>query len=116
MSPNRLSSRRHRMRPSRDALDRRALLDAGLPRSKHPSVLAEVSAAKHGTTPIGPSLPSAPSSRLSTVPAFGDANPAGLAVVPAGFHRGGLIHVGEYLVSNISNRTKNSLDFRTIAT
>ena len=39
------------------------------------------------------------------MPANGDLNPAGLAVVPAGFPGGGLIHAGEYLVSNFNNST-----------
>ncbi len=106
MLPNRLSSRRHRVRPSLEALEQRALLDAALPHVKHPAVPAEVSAAKHGDAPIVPNLPSAPTSRLTTVPANGDVNPAGVAVVPAGFPRGGLIRAGEYLVSNFNNSAK----------
>jgi hypothetical protein len=106
MLPNRLSSRRHRVRPSLDALEQRALLDAALPHIKHPAVPAEVSAAKHRAAPIVPNLPSAPTSRLTTVPANGDVNPAGVAVVPAGFPRGGLIRAGEYLVSNFNNSAK----------
>ena len=39
------------------------------------------------------------------MPANGDVNPSGLAVVPAGFPGGGLIHAGEYLVSNFNNST-----------
>jgi len=35
----------------------------------------------------------------------GDVNPSGLAIVPAGFPGGGLIHAGEYLVSNFRNST-----------
>ena len=66
---------------------------------------AEVSAAKRAAAPIVTNLPSAPTSSITTVPANGDVNPSGVAVVPAGFPGGGLIHAGEYLVSNFNNST-----------
>ena len=105
MFRNRLSSRRRRMCPSLDALEERALLNAATPHVKHLAVPAEVAAAKRAAAPIVPNLPSAPSSRITTIPANGDVNPSGLAIVPAGFPRGGLIHAGEYLVSNFNNGT-----------
>jgi uncharacterized protein (TIGR03118 family) len=94
------------MRPSLDALEGRALLDAALPHTKHLAVAAEVSAAKRAAAPYVPNLPAAPSSRITTVPADGDVNPAGLAVVPLGFPGGGLIHAGEYLVSNFDDSAR----------
>ena len=105
MFQSRRSSRRRPVRPSLDPLEGRALLDAALPHVKHLAVPAEVSAAKRRRTPIVPNLPSAPTSSLTTVPANGDVNPSGLAIVPAGFPGGGLIHAGEYLVSNYNNST-----------
>ena len=105
MFRSRPSSRRPQLRPSLEALEERALLNAALPHVKHLAVPAEVSAAKHAAAPIVTNLPSAPTSSTTTVPANGDVNPSGVAVVPAGFPGGGLIHAGEYLVSNFSNST-----------
>ncbi len=102
---DRRSSHRPPMRPSLDALEERALLNAALPHVKHLAVPAEVSAAKRAAGPIVPSLSSAPTSSTTTEPANGDLDPSGLAVVPAGFPGGGLIHAGEYLVSNFNNST-----------
>jgi uncharacterized protein (TIGR03118 family) len=93
------------MRPSVDALEARALLNAALPHFKPLAVPAEVSAAKRAEARIVLDLPSAPTSRITTVPADGDDNPSGLALVPAGFPRGGLIHAGEYLASNFNDAT-----------
>jgi hypothetical protein len=39
----------------------------------------------------------------STVPANGDENPYGVAFVPEGFPRGGMIRTGDVLVSNFNN-------------
>src|SRR5580704_16787676 len=39
----------------------------------------------------------------STVPANGDLNPYGVAIVPAGFPSGGTIRAGDVLVSNFNN-------------
>ncbi len=105
MFQSRRSSRRPHLRPSFDTLEERALLDAALPHVKHLAVPAAVSTAKRERASIVPQLTSAPTSRLTTVPANGDVHPSGLAVVPAGFPGGGLIHSGEYLVSNFSNST-----------
>jgi uncharacterized protein (TIGR03118 family) len=93
------------MRPVLERLEERSLLNAAIPHVKHLAAPAEVSAAKRAAAPIVPNLPSAPTSRVTTVPANGDLNPYGLAVVPAGFPGGGLIHAGEYLVSNFNNST-----------
>ena len=107
MFKNHRSSRRSQMRPFFDALEGRELLNAAVPHIKHIKhhAGAEVSAARRAAAPIVPNLPSMPTSRVTTVPANGDLNPYGLAVVPAGFPHGGLIHPGEYLVSNFNNST-----------
>jgi hypothetical protein len=39
----------------------------------------------------------------STVPANGDLNPYGVAVVPSGFPGGGIIHAGDVLISNFND-------------
>ena len=49
-----------------------------------------------------PFLPS-PVQVVSTVPPNGDVNPYGVAFVPSGFPAGGLLHVGDILVSNFNN-------------
>jgi uncharacterized protein (TIGR03118 family) len=108
MFQNRPASRRPQVRPSLDALEERALLDAALPHVKHLAVPAEVSTAKRAAAPIVPKLPSAPTSSVTTAPANGDVHPSGLAVVPAGFPGGGLIHAGEYLVSNFNNSSNTT--------
>jgi uncharacterized protein (TIGR03118 family) len=94
------------MRPSLDLLEERTLLNAAVPHHDgQRAVPAEVASAKHAVVPIVTNLPSTPNSRITTIPANGDVNPYGLAVVPAGFPKGGLIHAGEYLVSNFNNST-----------
>jgi uncharacterized protein (TIGR03118 family) len=114
MFPNRRSSHRPRMRPSLETLEERALLDAALPHVKHLASRAEVSAAKPSKAPIATNLPSAPTSSSTTVPANGDVNPYGLAVVPAGFPRGGLLRPGDFLVSNFNNKTNTPGTGKTI--
>jgi len=111
----RTSSRK--VRPSLDLLEERALLNAAIPHlHRHPAVPAEVIAAKRPVVPIVPNLPSMPNSRITTIPASGDVNPYGLAVVPAGFPGGGLIHPGEFLVSNFNNSTNTQGTGTTIVT
>jgi hypothetical protein len=53
---------------------------------------------------------------VTTVPANGDVNPYGLAVVPARFPGGGLIHAGEFLVANFNNSTNTQGTGTTIVT
>jgi hypothetical protein len=48
-------------------------------------------------------LATAPVVTASTVPANGDVNPYGVAFVPNGFPRGGLLNPGDVLVSNFNN-------------
>jgi hypothetical protein len=98
-------SRRRALLPSLDCLEGRALLNAALPHLDHglrPS--AEVLDAKV-KFPIVPNLPSTPDAKLTTVPADGDLNPYGVALVPAGFPKGGLLKSGQILVANFNSST-----------
>jgi hypothetical protein len=111
----RSSSRK--MHPSLDFLEERALLNAAVPHhDAQRAVPADVIAMKHAVVPIVPNLPSTPNSRITTIPASGDVNPYGLAVVPAGFPGGGLIHPGEFLVANFNNSTNTQGTGTTIVT
>jgi hypothetical protein len=56
-----------------------------------------------GPASILPRLPSAPTFASSTVPADGDVNPYGVAFVPDGFPRGGLLDAGDIIVANFNN-------------
>ncbi len=103
MFPTIRRSRRRALRPCLDSLEERALLNAAMPRPDHGH--AAVIDAKHKQMPIVPNLPAAPTVSYTTVPASGDVNPYGLAVVPAGYRGGGLLHAGEYLVANFNNST-----------
>jgi hypothetical protein len=47
-------------------------------------------------------LPASPNESVSTVPANGDVNPYGAAVVPVGIPAGGSLHAGDVLVSNFN--------------
>jgi hypothetical protein len=117
MLPSFRSSGRRHVRPSLDLLEERALLNAALPHfMRDMGVPAEVLAAKRPPAPIVPNLPSTPTSRVTTVPANGDVNPYGLAVVPAGFPGGGLIHAGQFLLSNFNNSTNTQGTGTTIVT
>ncbi|MFI5378754.1 MAG: hypothetical protein ACHRHE_05630 [Tepidisphaerales bacterium] len=55
----------------------------------------------HG--PLLPQLSVTPTLNPSTVPANGDVNPYGVAFVPRGFARGGMLNPGDILVSNFNN-------------
>jgi hypothetical protein len=106
-----------KMRPVLDLLEQRALLNAAMPHlHRHPAVPAEVTAAKRPVVPIVPNLPSTPNFRITTIPASGDVNPYGLAVVPAGFPSGGPLHPGEFLVANFNNSTNTQGTGTTIVT
>jgi hypothetical protein len=52
---------------------------------------------------IIPNLPATPQVNATTVPANGDVNPYGVAVVPKGFPHGGATAAGDVLVSNFNN-------------
>ncbi len=57
----------------------------------------------HVVLPIVPNLPAAPTLSYTTIPSNGDLNPYGVAVVPYGFPKGGLIQAGDILVSNYNS-------------
>ena len=106
-------SRRRAVRPTLDFLEERSLLNAALPRMDHGlRTTAEVRDAT-SRSPIVPNLPSTPDAKLTTVPASGDVNPYGVALVPAGFPRGGLLKPGQILVANFNN---NSTSFQGTGT
>jgi hypothetical protein len=98
------SSRRRQIRPFVHALEERALLSGVIPHlSRSLEVPANVSAAKHKhPAPIVPNLPATPSQTLTTVPASGDVNPYGLAIVPKG-SPGGTLQPGQFLVANFND-------------
>jgi uncharacterized protein (TIGR03118 family) len=54
--------------------------------------------------PIVPNLPNGAFQSLTTIPAIGDLNPYGVAVVPQGFRAGGSLKPGDVLVSNFNNK------------
>ncbi len=111
--------RRRRMLPSLDSLEERTLLHAAMPhlepRSLVPAAVFDVKR-KHPSAPIVPSLPATPTTSFTTVPSSGEVNPYGLAVVPAGFPGGGLIHAGDFLVANFNNSTNTQGTGTTIVT
>lgn len=99
------SSRRRQMRPLLHSLEERTLMSASMPQlPRGMGVSAEVVAAKrkHPAPPIVPSLPAAPSSKLTTVPASGEVNPYGVAIVPKG-SSGGALQPGQILVGNFND-------------
>ena len=99
------SSRRRQVHPSLHTLEERTLLNAAMPQPPHGMAdQAEVFKAKHPHVlpPLVPLLPASPSLKLTTVPASGDVNPYGLAVVPKG-RSGGTLVPGEYLVANFND-------------
>jgi uncharacterized protein (TIGR03118 family) len=53
--------------------------------------------------PIVPNLTNGAFQTLTTVPANGDVNPYGVAIVPKGFPSGSAIHPGDVLVSNFNS-------------
>jgi uncharacterized protein (TIGR03118 family) len=55
--------------------------------------------------PIVPNLPSVAVTSTSTMPANGDQNPYGVAVVPRGFEGHGVLQPGDTLVSNFNDST-----------
>jgi hypothetical protein len=103
MLQNMSLSRRRAIHLSLDFLEGRSLLNAALPSMEHGRrPAAEVFDAKFKST-IVPNLPSTPDAKLTTVPASGDVNPYGVALVPAGFPKGGMLKSGQILVSNFND-------------
>jgi hypothetical protein len=109
MSDRSHTQSRRALRPACHCLESRELL-SGTMSLVHPvampaaMVAGQPEARPHGLKgPIIPSLNPNPDASFSTVPANGDVNPYGVAVVPKGFPGGGLIHPGDMLVSNFNN-------------
>ncbi len=99
------SLRQRQMRPVVDALEERALLNAAMPQlDSRLRGGTEVFDARTKSGPIVPNLPATPTVSYTTVPSNGDLNPYGLAVVPAGFPGGGVLHAGDYLVANFNDK------------
>jgi hypothetical protein len=94
-------------RPSIDSLEQRAMLDAAMPHlAQGPPVPTDVVAAvsrQSQPIPIITKLASAPDVKVTTVPANGELNPYGVAIVPPGFPSGGLIKPGQILVANFND-------------
>jgi hypothetical protein len=78
--------------------------------------MAEIFDMRRHPVPIVPNLPAAPQLRVTTLPASGDVNPYGLAIVPAGFRKGGKLSPGEFLVANFNNSTNTQGTGTTIVT
>jgi hypothetical protein len=104
--------RTRKLRPLCDNLEPRALLSAMSAARAH--VAAEVShvhvANDHDGDdtqsfrgPILSRLPATPNQSVTTIPANGDQNPYGVALVPTGFPRGGTLKPGDVLVANFNN-------------
>jgi hypothetical protein len=84
-------------RPVLEGLESRELLSAA------PVHTAEISALRAVHVPTIAQLPTAPMATVSTIPSNGDLNPYGVAFVPVGFPRGGVLNPGDVLVSNFNN-------------
>ena len=63
---------------------------------------AAFAAADGDDLPVIPNLPVTPALSVSTVPANGDINPYGVAFVPRGFPKGGLLKPGDIVVANFN--------------
>jgi hypothetical protein len=81
------------------------MLNAAMPHLDHALRSSAAAFEAKIKTSIVPKLPSTPDAKLTTVPASGDLNPYGVALVPAGFPRGGLLKPGQILVANFNNST-----------
>ena len=77
-----------------DTLESRQLMSADI---------SALRAASQAHVSILATLPNAPTAAVSTVPSNGDVNPYGVALVPAGFAKGGVLHPNDVLVSNFNN-------------
>jgi hypothetical protein len=87
-------------RPVVDGLESRELLSMVM--TSHAEI-ASIHALSHSSVPTLAQLPTAPMRTASTVPPNGDVNPYGVAFVPVGFARGGVLKPGDLLVSNFNN-------------
>ena len=73
---------------------------SGLP--KHPAIIAE-RVHPQRVVPTITQLPTAPNRQVSTIPANGDVNPYGVAVVPNDIVGNGKLHPGDVLVANFNS-------------
>jgi hypothetical protein len=92
-------SHKRTVRPILEGLETRELLSTAVA----PHAEVSVASQKQHTPPIIAQLPTAPVQITSTVPANGDVNPYGVAFVPRGFPKGGVLNPGDVLVSNFNN-------------
>jgi hypothetical protein len=83
-----------------EGLESRELLSAVI--TRHAEIAAFQAVPSNRASTIS-QLPTAPSRTASTIPPNGDLNPYGVAFVPQGFARGGLLNPGDVLVSNFNN-------------
>jgi hypothetical protein len=101
--------RRRGLLPTCQSLESRELLNGTMLMDTHthtpPAVLDARTSARahkfHGSV-VG-QLPALPDQSVSTVPANGDVNPYGAAVVPVGSPAGGKLRPGDVLVSNFND-------------
>jgi hypothetical protein len=94
------AARTRATRPTLEGLETRELL------STVPVIQAEISAARAITSrhlSTIAQLATVSGRTASTIPANGDVNPYGVAFVPSGFARGGVLRPGDVLVSNFNN-------------
>jgi DNA-binding beta-propeller fold protein YncE len=92
-------ARNRAIRPTLDGLESRALLSAATvsPRA------AEISALRVTHVSTINQIAATTGRTASTIPANGDVNPYGVAFVPAGFPRNGVLQPGDVLVANFNN-------------
>ena len=93
-------ARRRAARPTLEGLEARALMSTV--HAPHAEISA-LRARPSNHVPVIAQLPTAPTRTVSTVPANGDLNPYGVAFVPVGFARRGVLNPGDVLVSNFNN-------------
>jgi hypothetical protein len=95
-------TRKTSLRPVFDDLDPRLLLStAGM--TLPPVQVSPMNAVLNQSTPLLTQLTSTPKQVISTVPSNGDVNPYGVAFVPKGFAKGGVLQPGDILVANFNN-------------
>ncbi len=88
-------------RPALDCLESRELLSTASGQAE----VAALRVASQANVSILGQIPVAPTRTVSTIPVNGDQNPYGVAFVPKGIARGGVLQPGDVLVSNFNNAT-----------
>jgi hypothetical protein len=105
MSRTRFEISRRRLRPSCDGLESRALMSvasSALNASAQVHALSQGHSPYRSSAPLLSNLPSTPQRSASTQASTGDGNPYGVAVIPGGFSRAGVLRPGDILVSNFN--------------